>query len=165
MQTREATAAEDIVELVEKPIASAELVAAVKTAADGAVAVFDGIVRNNSGGRPTLYLDYEAYRPMALRALREIAGEMRRRFAVGRVAIVHRLGRLEIGETSILIAVAAPHRGAAFDACRFAIEGVKRSAPIWKKEYFADGAVWVEGATPGPLGEVSAASRGGQSES
>jgi len=142
---------EDIVELVHEPVRAAELVAAVKGAADGAVVAFDGIVRDNSGGRATLYLDYEAYEPMALRTLREIAAEMHTRFAVDRVALVHRLGRLAIGDTSVFIAVSAAHRSAAFDACRFAIESVKRSAPIWKKEYFADGAVWVEGATAGPV--------------
>lgn len=152
MKTEATTsAATDIVELVREPVLAAELVAAVKGPADGAVLVFDGVVRDNSKGRATLYLDYEAYEPMALRTLREIAAEMHRRFEVDRVALVHRLGRLEIGETSVLIAVSAPHRAAAFDACRFAIESVKRSAPIWKKEYFADGAVWVEGATAGPV--------------
>ena len=148
-----ASAAADIVELVREPVRAAELVAAVKGPADGAVVVFDGIVRDNSGGRATLYLDYEAYEPMALRTLREIAAEMHARFAIDRVALVHRLGRLQIGDTSVFIAVSAAHRSAAFDACRFAIESVKRSAPIWKKEYFADGAVWVEGATAGPVGE------------
>lgn len=146
-----ADTAAEIVELVREPIRAAELVAAVKAAGDGAVVVFDGIVRDNSKGRATLYLEYEAYEPMALRTLREIAAEMRQRFAVDRVALVHRLGRLEIGESSVLIAVSAAHRAAAFEACRFAIEAVKCSAPIWKKEYFADGAVWVEGATPGPV--------------
>ncbi|MGH9790915.1 MAG: molybdenum cofactor biosynthesis protein MoaE [Candidatus Acidiferrales bacterium] len=146
-----ADTAAEIVELVREPIRAAELVAAVKTPGAGAVVVFDGIVRDNSKGRATLYLEYEAYEPMALRTLREIAAEMRQRFAVDRVALVHRLGRLEIGESSVLIAVSAAHRAAAFEACRFAIEAVKRSAPIWKKEYFSDGAVWVEGATPGPV--------------
>lgn len=145
------SAATEIVELVREPVRASELIARVKAARDGAVVVFDGIVRDNSKGRATLYLEYEAYEPMALRTLREIAAEMRQRFAVDRVALVHRLGRLEVGESSVLIAVSAAHRAAAFEACRFAIEAVKRSAPIWKKEYFADGAVWVEGATPGPV--------------
>jgi len=102
-------------------------------------------VRDHSGARKTLYLDYEAYEPMALAALREIAAELHARFDVDAVAIVHRLGRLEIGETSVLIAVSSAHRAAAFDACRRAIEQVKRAVPIWKKEYFADGEGWVEG--------------------
>ena len=156
------SAAADIVELVREAIRAGELVAAVKSPGDGAVVVFDGIVRDHSKGRATRYLEYEAYEPMALRTLREIVAQMRARFAVDRVALVHRLGRLEIGESSVLIAVSAAHRAAAFDACRFAIEAVKRSAPIWKKEFFADGAVWVEGATPGP---VSAASSESPSES
>lgn len=154
MKTEAAQSAE-LVELVAEPIRAAELVAAVKSAGDGAVVVFDGIVRNHSQGRATLHLEYEAYRPMALAQMHAIAAEMRRRFAIDRVALVHRLGRLEIGESSVLIAVSAPHRAAAFDACRFAIEALKRSVPIWKKEYFADGEVWVEGATPGPLPAAS----------
>lgn len=151
----ETAQAADIVELVAEPIRSAELVAAVKGAADGAVVVFDGIVRNHSHGRGTRYLEYEAYRPMALAQMRAIVAEMRRRFAISRVALAHRLGRLEIGESSVLIAIGAPHRSAAFEACRFAIETLKHSVPIWKKEYFADGEVWVEGATPGPIGAAS----------
>ena len=135
----------DRIELTRSPIAITEIMSGLKAPGDGAVVVFDGIVRNHSGERETLYLDYEAYEPMALAALREIARELHARFAVDAVALVHRLGRLEIGETSVLIAVSAAHRGAAFDACRHAIEQVKRAVPIWKKEYFADGAVWVEG--------------------
>ena len=158
----ETTQAADRVELVTAAIRAEELVAAVKGAADGAVVVFDGIVRDNSKCRATLHLEYEAYQPMALAQMRGIVAEMRRRFAIDRVALVHRLGRLEIGESSVLIAVSAAHRAAAFDACRFAIETLKRSVPIWKKEYFADGEVWVEGATPGP---VAAASCGPPSES
>jgi len=135
----------DRIELVHSPIATAEIVAALKSPGDGAVVVFDGIVRDHSGARKTLYLDYEAYEPMALAALRKIARELHARFDVDAVAIVHRLGRLEIGETSVLIAVSSAHRAAAFDACRHAIEQVKRTVPIWKKEYFAGGEVWVEG--------------------
>ena len=143
--------AADIVQIIHESIRAAELIAAVKRAGDGAVVVFDGIVRDNTKGRGTLYLDYEAYEPMALRKMREIVAEMRARFAIDRIALVHRLGRLEIGETSVLIAVSAAHRAAAFDAARFAIETLKKSVPIWKKEYFADGEVWVEGATAEPV--------------
>lgn len=150
----EARAAQDIVELVRSPMRAAELVARVKSPHDGAVVVFDGIVRNNSKGRATLYLDYEAYQPMALRTMREIVAHLHAQFRIDHVALVHRLGRLEIGETSVFIVVSAPHRGAAFDACRFAIETLKRTVPIWKKEYFADGAVWVEGAPAGPVSSV-----------
>ncbi len=117
----------------------------IKRPEDGAVAVFEGIVRNHSRNRRTLYLDYEAYEPMALKKLEELAGQARAQFAVREVAIVHRLGRLEIGETSVLIVVASAHRGAAFDACRWLIDTLKKIVPIWKKEYFEDGAVWADG--------------------
>lgn len=144
--------AADICEIVRAPIRAAELITAVKSPGDGAVCVFDGIVRNNSRGRETMYLEYEAYEPMALRVMRRILAEARRRFAVDRMALVHRLGRLEIGETSVLITVSSPHRAAAFDACRYIIETLKRSVPIWKREYFAGGAVWVEGTPPQAIG-------------
>lgn len=138
----------DRVELTRAPIAGQELLAGLKAPSDGAVVVFDGIVRNYSRDRQTLYLDYEAYEPMALRKMQEIVAEVRARFPVDRMAMVHRLGRLQIGETSVWIGVSAPHRAAAFDACRHAIERLKHIVPIWKKEYFADGAVWVEGNSP-----------------
>jgi molybdopterin synthase catalytic subunit len=145
---------EDLFELVRAPIRVAEIVASLKAPQDGAVVVFEGVVRNHSGGRRTLYLDYEAYEPMALVKMREIGAEIRRQFPVHRIAIVHRLGRLEIAETSVLIAVSSPHRRAAFDACRLAIDTLKRTVPIWKKEYFADGAVWAEGELP-PVKTIS----------
>ncbi len=138
-------AATDIYELVRSPIRSDEIIAQVKAPEDGAVVVFDGIVRNNSGGRDTLYLDYEAYEPMALSKMRQIGAQIREWFPIHRVAMVHRLGRLQIGETSVFIAISSPHRRAAFDACRYAIDSLKRTVPIWKKEYFGDGAVWAEG--------------------
>jgi MoaE-MoaD fusion protein len=138
----------DTVELVREPIQVVEVVGLLKAPADGAVVAFEGIVRNHSGGRRTLYLDYEAYEPMALAKLREISGAMRTQFPVDRVALVHRLGRLTIGETSVLVAVSSAHRAAAFDACRFGIDTLKRTVPIWKKEYFEDGAVWAEGQLP-----------------
>jgi molybdopterin synthase catalytic subunit len=143
-----ARVAEDVYELVREPIRGAEIAARLKAPEDGAVVVFDGIVRNHSGGKRTLYLDYEAYEPMALAKLREIGAEIRSKFPIHRVALVHRLGRLEIGETSVFIAISSPHRRAAFDACRLAIDTLKRTVPIWKKEYFADGAVWAEGELP-----------------
>jgi molybdopterin synthase catalytic subunit len=105
-------------------------------------------VRNESHGRETSYLEYEAYESMALGKMKEIAAQIHEKFRIHRVAIVHRLGRLEIGETSVFIAVSAPHRGAAFDACQFAIDTLKRTVPIWKKEYFVDGAVWADGELP-----------------
>jgi molybdopterin synthase catalytic subunit len=144
----------DLFALTRDTIRREEIIAAVRIADDGAAVIFDGFVRNNFHGRKTLYLEYEAYEPMALAKMSEIGAHIRKNFAVSRIAIVHRLGRLEIGETSILIIVSAPHRGAAFDACRYAIDTLKRTVPIWKKEFFADGSVWAEGhnpaATPNP---------------
>lgn len=147
----------DRIELTRQPIPTAEIAAALKAPADGAVVVFEGIVRNHAAGRETLHLDYEAYEPMAVAALRELAAELRARFALDGLALVHRLGRLEIGETSVLVVVTAAHRAAAFDACRAAIEQIKRAVPIWKKETSADGSAWVEG-TPLP----ATASRGSE---
>jgi MoaE-MoaD fusion protein len=133
------------VEIVWQRIDSPEVIARIKRPEDGAVAVFEGIVRNHSRNRRTLYLDYEAYEPMALKELEELAGQARAKFGVREVAAVHRLGRLEIGETSVLIVVAAAHRGAAFDACRWLIDTLKKTVPIWKREHFEDGAVWADG--------------------
>jgi len=140
--------ADDIFELVRVPIQPRELVESLKAPEDGAVVVFDGFVRNNFKGQRTLYLEYEAYEQMALAKMREIGAQIRVRFPIHRLAMVHRLGRLEIGETSVLIAVSSAHRGAAFDACRYAIDTLKRSVPIWKKEFFVGGAVWAEGEKP-----------------
>ena len=141
-------ACEEICEITLQPINLPEIVARLKSPRDGALVVFEGIVRNHSGGRETLYLDYEGYEPMALVKMREIAVLMRTQFPVDRVALIHRLGRLQIGETSVLIAVSSAHRGVAFDACRLGIDTLKKIVPIWKKEYFADGAVWAEGELP-----------------
>jgi molybdopterin synthase catalytic subunit len=138
----------DICQLVRNPIDMPALAQHVRAPEDGAIATFDGFVRNQSHNRPTLYLDYEAYESMALAKMQEIAVQLHEKYAIHRVAIVHRLGRLEIGETSVFIAVSAPHRAAAFDACRFAIDTLKRTVPIWKKEYFEDGAVWADGEPP-----------------
>ena len=112
---------------------------------DGALCLFLGVVRNENGGQRVLHLEYEAYEDMALPLLEEIAAEARRRWPVTVVRIVHRLGRLEIGETSVAVAVASPHRAEAFEACRYAINTLKATVPIWKKEFYADGAVWLEG--------------------
>jgi MoaE-MoaD fusion protein len=136
--------------LTRDAIDPAELIRHVRTGADGAVVTFDGCVRNQSHNRCTLYLDYEAYESMAVAKLHEIAAAARGQFAIDRIAIAHRLGRLQIGETSVFIAVSAPHRAAAFDACRFLIDTLKRTVPIWKKEYFEDGAVWADGELPPP---------------
>jgi len=124
------------------------LIAHVRGPDDGAIVTFDGFVRNHSHNRETLYLDYEAYESMAITKMEEIGAEIHAQFPVHRVAIIHRLGRLQIGETSVFIAVSSPHRPAAFDACRYAIDTLKRTVPIWKKEYFVDGAVWADGELP-----------------
>ena len=121
------------------------IVAAIKHPDDGAVAIFDGIVRNNSRGRKTLYLEYEAYEPMALKQMEELIEEALKRFPARDARIVHRLGRIEIGESSVFIAVVSAHRAAAFDACRWLIDTLKKTVPIWKKEYFEDGAIWADG--------------------
>lgn len=136
---------EGIFQIVRATIRTEQIVASLKAAEDGAVAVFEGIVRNHSRGKSTLYLEYEAYEPMALGKMREIGAHMRKVFTIDRLAMVHRLGRLEIGETSVLIAVSSAHRAAAFDACRYGIDTLKRLVPIWKKEYFSDGGIWSEG--------------------
>ena len=134
-----------LIEIVDGPIGADAIVAGMKAGGDGAVCVFDGIVRDNTRGRRTLYLDYEAYREMALEQMRGLAEEAVTRFGVRDVALVHRLGRLTVGETSVLIVVASAHRAAAFEACRWLIDTLKKTVPIWKKEMFADGAVWADG--------------------
>ena len=135
--------------IVHTPIRASEVVdQVVKAPADGAVVAFEGIVRNHSREKETLYLIYEAYENMALAKMREICAEMRRLHQIDRILMIHRLGRVEIGETSILIAVSSAHRAAAFDASRFAIDTFKRTVPIWKQEYFRDGAVWADGEFP-----------------
>ena len=138
----------DLYQLVREPIDTAALARHVRAPEDGATVTFDGFVRNQSHNRPTLHLDYEAYESMALAKMREIGLQLHEKYSIHRVAMVHRLGRLGIGDTSVFIAVSAPHRAAAFDACRFAIDTLKRTVPIWKKEYFEDGAVWADGELP-----------------
>lgn len=113
--------------------------------ADGAVVSFQGVARNNTNGRATLRLDYECYEPMAIQVMASLGREIARSHAISRIAMVHRLGRLEIGETSVAVVVTAPHRKPAFDAALDGINRLKRTVPIWKKEHFADGEVWVEG--------------------
>jgi len=135
----------DEVGIVHERIDTEAVVGRLKQPADGAAVIFDGVVRDNTRGRRTLYLDYEAYEAMALKQMESLATEARAKFPIRAVSIVHRLGRLEIGETSVLIVVAAAHRGAAFDACRWIIDTLKKTVPIWKKEYFEDGAVWADG--------------------
>ena len=133
------------VKIVRERIDTEPIVRRLKRPEDGAAVIFDGVVRDNTRGRRTLYLDYEAYEQMALQQMEALAVEARTRFGVRGVSIIHRLGRLEIGETSVLIVVAAAHRGPAFEACRWVIDTLKKKVPIWKKEFFEDGAVWADG--------------------
>lgn len=134
-----------VVAIVREAIDTGCILERIKHAEDGAAVVFEGVVRNQTRGRKTLYLDYEAYEEMALREMNSLAEQAPERFAVREVSIVHRLGRLRVGETSVLIVVASAHRAAAFDACRWLIDTLKRTVPIWKKEFFEDGAVWADG--------------------
>ena len=131
--------------VVREVIDTRRVVDSLKRGEDGAALVFEGVVRNQTRGRKTLYLEYEAYEEMALAQLEKLAFEALEKFQVRDVAIVHRLGRLEIGEASVLIAVASAHRAASFEACRWLIDTLKRTVPIWKKEFFEDGAVWADG--------------------
>jgi molybdopterin synthase catalytic subunit len=140
------------IEIIDGAIPAAEIAAEIKAGPDGAVCVFDGIVRDNTRGRKTLHLDYEAYREMALEQMRGLAAEAVKKFGVRDVALVHRLGRLHVGETSVLVAVASAHRGSAFEACRWLIDTLKKTVPIWKKEQFVDGAIWADGE-PFPEGQ------------
>lgn len=131
--------------LTRQVIESGGLARKVQRPEDGAVIVFEGVVRNNTKGRRTRYLEYECYEPMALAGMAAIGREIAGQFAIGRVAMVHRLGRLEIGEASVAIVVSAPHRKPAFEAALEGINRLKREVPIWKKEYFEDGELWVDG--------------------
>jgi molybdopterin synthase catalytic subunit len=135
-----------MVRLQAEPIDVAVLTAAVRGDGDGAIAVFLGTVRDVNAGRKVLFLEYEAYEGMAEREIGKIVEEAHARFALTTVAVAHRVGRLEIGEVSVAVAVAAPHRAAALDACRFVIDTLKAKVPIWKREHFEGGVVWIEGA-------------------
>jgi molybdopterin synthase catalytic subunit len=130
--TREAIDAREIADMILRP-------------EDGALCIFEGVVRNNSKGKTTRYLEYEAYETMALKTMEEIGEFVRSAWEIGCVAIVHRLGRMEIGETSVAIIITSPHRRASFDACEYAIDRLKKVVPIWKKEFFDDGEIWIEG--------------------
>ena len=132
------------------PLDAAAIAGLVATPGDGAIATFVGIVRDRNAGRRVLWLDYEAYAPLAVKAFERIADEARARWPGARLAIHHRTGRLAIGDASVAIAAASPHRSDAFAACRYAIERVKQIAPIWKHEHFEGGDVWIEGAAADP---------------
>ena len=144
-ETEEMTAEKHPCRLTRETIDTRGLVSELLQGGDGAVVAFEGVVRNNSGGRATRFLEYEAYEPMALVKMREIVAEVVGKFAIDRIGMTHRLGHLEIGEASIVIVVTSAHRKPAFEACHYAIDRLKKVVPIWKKEFFEDGAVWVEG--------------------
>jgi len=139
-----AGAATDIYRVVAEPLSPDTIAAEVDDPGAGGIVIFSGVVRNETGGRSVKFLEYEAHAPMAEVKMREIGESLRARWSgVKRVAMLHRVGRLEIGEASVLIAVSAAHRGDAFEACRYAIDTLKRTVPVWKKEHFEDGEVWV----------------------
>ena len=146
--------------IVRQPIDTQRVLSSLKRGEDGAALVFEGVVRNQTRGRQTLYLDYEAYEEMALQQMDNLVTQALQQFQIRDVALVHRLGRLEIGETSVLIVVVSAHRAAGFEACRWLIDTLKRTVPIWKKEHFADGAVWADGE-PFPA-EIPRANSSGQ---
>jgi len=127
------------------PIAPRKIADRMLRGEDGAVVTFEGVVRNNTNGRRTRFLDYECYEPMAIKLMARIGREIAAGYAIDRIALVHRLGRMLIGETSVAVIVTAAHRKAAFEAALEGIDRLKRVVPIWKKEHFADGEVWVEG--------------------
>ncbi len=134
----------DSFRVVDRPLSPDAIATAVDDPAAGGVVVFSGVVRNETGGRPVKFLEYEAHAPMAEAKMREIGDSIRARWpGVRRVAMLHRVGRLEIGESSVLIAVSAAHRQDAFEACKYAIDTLKRTVPVWKKEHFEDGEIWV----------------------
>ena len=131
--------------LIREPINIQLITDAIQKPQDGALVVFDGVVRNNSKDKAVRFLEYDAYEAMAIKKLEEIGLRAKSKFDIRDIAIVHRLGHMEVGECSVVIAVASAHRGPAFDACRFAIDTIKKIVPIWKKEFYEDGEVWVEG--------------------
>ncbi len=131
--------------LTHEPIDMEQIGREILRPEDGALVRFDGVVRNNSNGRATLYLEYQCYEPMAVRTMAALGREIAAKYPIGRIAMVHRLGRLEIGDTSVVVAVGAPHRKPAFEAALEGINRLKKTVPVWKKEHFADGEVWVDG--------------------
>ena len=135
----------ELYQITRDPIDAQKISRGMLRPEDGAICIFEGVVRNNSKGKRTLYLEYEGYHTMALKKLEEIGIFVREAWDIGCVAMIHRLGRLEIGETSVAVIVTSPHRRAAFDACHYAIDKLKKVVPIWKKEFFEDGELWIEG--------------------
>jgi len=135
-------------EITREPLDPAPLVAAVRRDDSGAVTLFYGVVRNENLGRAVHYLEYDAYPEMAIKKMREVAEEIQTRFPVTGIGILHRIGRLEIGETSLLVAVSSGHRKESFEACHYAVDRIKQIVPVWKKEVWEDGSAWVEGHMP-----------------
>ena len=133
-----------MIQITHEPLDPEAITALVREPTNGAVVTFLGTTRDSTGDRLVLHLEYEAYEPMAEKKLADIVQEMRERWSVGDVAIAHRLGRLEVGETSLVVAVASAHRKEAFGACQYAVDRIKQTVPIWKKEYFEGGEVWIE---------------------
>jgi MoaE-MoaD fusion protein len=136
---------DNVFQLIREPIDVHEVTAGLRKPEDGALVVFEGVVRNHAQNKAVRYLEYEAYESMALKKIEEIGARAKRDYAIRDIAIVHRLGHMDVGECSIVIAVASAHRGPAFEACRFVIDTIKEIVPIWKKEFYADGEVWIEG--------------------
>lgn len=132
--------------LVRNPIEVRPIIDKLQKPEDGALVIFEGVVRNNANEKNVRFLEYDAYESMALKKISEVGLQAKKDFGIRDIAIVHRLGHMEIGECSIVIVVASAHRGPAFDACRFSIDTIKQIVPIWKKEFYADGEVWIEGA-------------------
>ncbi len=135
----------DFYELTNEPLNVGEIARRIVPPSCGAIVTLDGFVRQFTKGKETLYLEYEAYQPMALKELEKLVKSAKSQFEIENVGIVHRLGRMEIGETSVIISVASPHRRAAFEACEWLIKELKRTVPIWKKEFYVGGEVWIQG--------------------
>jgi molybdopterin synthase catalytic subunit len=136
----------------QEPLEPGPLVNAVRRDDAGAIALFYGVVRNENLGRAVQYLEYDAYPEMAIKKMREVADEVRTKFPIAEVGVLHRIGRLEIGETSLLVAVSSGHRKEAFEACHYAVDRIKQIVPVWKKEVWADGSEWIEGHRPAVSG-------------
>jgi molybdopterin synthase catalytic subunit len=136
---------EPVITITPEPLDRAALVATVAHSGVGGIVIFEGVVRDNARGKQVRYLEYDVYPEMAIAKIREIIAEANQRWGAERVAVAHRVGRLEIGEASVIIVVASPHRGEAFEACRYIIDTLKATVPIWKKEVATNGEEWVEG--------------------
>ncbi|MFN0121393.1 MAG: molybdenum cofactor biosynthesis protein MoaE [Blastocatellia bacterium] len=140
---------QDIFEITREPIGKAGLESRLLTGEAGAIVTFDGVVRDNTKGRPVISLHYDAYAPMALKELHRLGAEIREQWPdVARIGIIHRFGEMRISDSSVVIVITSPHRKTAFAACQFAIDRLKQTVPIWKKELFTDGEAWVEGQAP-----------------